>query len=117
MSNKPSELVKKAVSSDKCYDQYRLAIVDSVKVATQDYCKDVITVVKKIIKDKHATPPAKLRALNLFHACMMVGNTNFLQFAQKKITKRLCKLALHRKNSPDEGRGSDSRGHLNQKSC
>ena len=87
-------------------------VVSSIRSAPLGVCKDVIALIKKEIKSKSVPPPAKLRALQLFHACMMTGNTDFLLFAGKKVMQRFTILARHKKNVLDENRGSDLFGNL-----
>ena len=112
MDSKPSELVKKAVSSADEHNRVTPALADYIKKARLPVCKEVIKTIKKIIKDKTSPPSNKLRALKLFHACMMVANTEFLVFAQKKVMSRLTILAQHKKQVSDENRGEDIFGNL-----
>lgn len=91
-------------------------LVNSIRSAPLGMCKDVITAIKKEIKSKSVPPTGKLRALQLFHACMMTGNTDFLVFASKKVMQRFTILARHKKMLTDEGRGSDLFGTLSAQS-
>ncbi|CAG9330929.1 unnamed protein product [Blepharisma stoltei] len=104
---KPLDLVRMGCVSNEDYERSAPQLADIIKTAQMPVCRDVIALIKKIIKDKHAAPPSKLRALKLFHACMMVANTNFLVFAQRKVMSRFTILAKHKKQIHDDSRGDD----------
>ncbi|CAG9332797.1 unnamed protein product [Blepharisma stoltei] len=111
-SSKPLDLIRMGCISDEEYERAAPQLADIIKTAQMAVCRDVISLIKKIIKDKHAAPPAKLRALKLFHACMMVANTHFLIFAQKKVMSRFTILAKHRKQIHEDNRGDDMFGSV-----
>jgi len=101
-------------SPDNKTDLARL--VNSIRTAPLGVCKEVITIIKKEIKSKSVPPPEKLRALQLFHACMMTGNTEFLVFASKKVMQRFTILARHKKLLMDDNRGGDLFGSMSAQS-
>ncbi|CAG9318959.1 unnamed protein product [Blepharisma stoltei] len=101
------DLVRRGIASQEEYEAAISLLPESIKKASLNVCKDVVSFIKKIIKDKHSPPKSKLLAIKLFHTCMMAGNVHFLQYSQKKIMSRLTILAAHKKNNPDESRGDD----------
>lgn len=109
---KPIDLIRTGCISEEDYNRCAPILADQMKNASMTNCREIIALVKKIIKDKHAAPTAKVRVLKLFHACMMVANTNFLLHAQKKIMSRFTILAKHRKNLQEETRGDDIFGSV-----
>lgn len=113
---KLQNLVKNCVSSQDDYQTHASEIVEIIRKADLNQCKDVISAIKKEIKDKHVDPPSKLRALELLDACMMVNNYQFLTFAQKKILDRLTILARHKKQIPSNDRGEDIFGAVGNSS-
>lgn len=75
-------------------------------------CKEVISWIKKIIKGKKEPPSARLMALKvpskqLFHQCMLRGNSHFLTFASKKVMSRFTILASYKKQQREANRGED----------
>lgn len=84
--------------------------VNTMRSAPMSVCKEVITLIKREIKSKGCPPPAKLRALNLLHACMLTGNNEFLAFASKKLMQRFVILGRYRRQSLDDNRGADMFG-------
>lgn len=74
-------------------------------------CREIVNEIKKIIKDRRESPSAKLQALKvsfrqIFHACMMAGNQQFLGYAVKKIMSRLSIMARQNGTAPLETRGA-----------
>jgi hypothetical protein len=80
--------------------------------APMNQCKEAISLVKKVIKEKKRWPSQKLVALKLLHAGMMTGNISYLTFASKKISRRFLILARHHKESKSEDRGYDLFGAM-----
>jgi hypothetical protein len=80
--------------------------------ATMNQCKEAISLVKKIIKEKKRWPSQKLVALKLLHAGMMTGNISYLTFASRKISRRFLIFARHHKESKSEDRGYDIFGAM-----
>ena len=81
--------------------------VNTMRAAPMSVCREVITLIKREIKSKGCPPPAKLRALNLLHACMLTGNNEFLIFASKKLMQRFTILGRYKRQSIDDNRGAD----------
>ena len=105
MNQKPADLVKVAVLSDDEFQRMAPLLADLTKGAKQGTCKDIISLIKKIIKSKSYAPPQKLRALKLLNSCMLVANVHFLQFAQKKVMSRFVILASYKKEISLDQRG------------
>lgn len=101
------DLVKRGTISLQEYDRTIPLIIDMIKTANLNTCKEVVNLIKKILKDKHTSPKSKLFALKIFHSCMLVCNTEFLNYSQKKIMSRLAGLASHKKQIVDDSRGDD----------
>ena len=113
MSKKPSEVVREATSSSAHFDKTITDLPNSIKSgAPFSVSKEVITTIKKAIKDKNTTAVQKLRALQLLHSCVMAANTDFLMFTQKKILSRLTHFASHNKHSKELDRGKDIFGKI-----
>ena len=93
MSLKPSDLVNSAIRTSQTYAEMVPHVKSLIKSGDFNTCKQVITQIKKIIKDKKPTPVQKFLALELLQECMMLKNINFLNFAQTKILDRLVILA------------------------
>ncbi len=111
-----ASLVSSIISSSDNKTEFA-RLVNSIRSAPMGVCKDVIASIKKEIKSKSVLPPGKLKALQLFHACMMTGNTDFLLFASKKVMQRFTILARHKKLLQDENRGNDLFGNLSVQSA
>ena len=105
MNQKPTDLVKSAIISEDDFQRITPLLADLTKGAKQSMCKEIISLIKKIIKSKSYPPLEKLRALKLLNACMLVGNSHFLLFAQKKVMSRFSILASHKKELTAEQRG------------
>ncbi|OMJ80093.1 hypothetical protein SteCoe_19741 [Stentor coeruleus] len=97
MNSKPGDLVIQATNSDQTYSEVLPHIKNLVITADIEICKPVILEIKKIIKDRRIIPVKKVLALNLFQECMMLKNSDFLNFAQSKILVRLSILAQKKK--------------------
>lgn len=116
MSQKPLDLIRTAITSDDELERLSPILADLTKHSKMSSCKESISFIKKIIKSKQFLPPAKLRALKLLNSCMLVGNVDFLLFAQKKILSRLEILASYKKELSDELRGENLFGKDSVKS-
>lgn len=103
---KAQDLIRLGMTSDFVTTNTK-NIEEMIKGAGFNVCKELINMIKKIIKDKSNSPTVKLRVFKLFHTCMMADNTSFLIYAQKKILTRLTKLAKHKKHMSDDNRGDD----------
>ncbi|CAG9313738.1 unnamed protein product [Blepharisma stoltei] len=106
-TQKAQDIIRTGIISDSEYQEASQLLSGIIKYAPLSTCKEVIIMIKRIIKDKSCPPTSKLRALKLFHECMMADNTSFLMYAQKKIMSRLTALAKHKKQESDDNRGDD----------
>lgn len=116
MSIKPVDLLKTSILAEDEFLRVCPMLADLIKQSKMTACKEVITLIKKIIKSKQYPPPQKTRALKVLNACMIVGNVNFLMFAQKKIMSRLEILATYKKELTLEQRAESLFGKESAKS-
>ncbi len=72
-------------------------LVDYSRTCSLSACRDIIDQVKRILKRNRWDPSEKLQALRLFDSCMRQGNQQFVEYAERKILRRLTILAAHRK--------------------
>lgn len=93
MNAKPSDLVTQSTKSLQSYQEAVPHIKSMVKTNDPKVIKDVISQIKKIIKDRKCTPQQKLFCLELFNECLMLKIPNYLNYAQEKILERLSILA------------------------
>ena len=81
--------------------------INTIRSAPRTVCVDVISLIKREIKNKSCPPPVKLRALKLMHACMLTGNNEFLMFASRKVMQRFTIMGRYKRQSLDDNRGAD----------
>ena len=93
MTAKPTDLVTQSCKSIQAYQEILPHLKAMVKTREIRVIKDVISQIKKLIKDRKCTPQHKVLLLDLFHECMMQKIPEFLNFAQEKILERLSILA------------------------
>lgn len=72
-------------------------LVDYSRTCSLSACRDIIDQVKRIFKRNRWDATEKLQALRLFDLCMRQGNPQFVEYAGRKILRRLTVLAAHRK--------------------
>ena len=93
MNAKPSDIVIQSTKSLQSYQEAAPHIKSMVKTNDPKVIKDIISQIKKLIKDRKCTPQQKLFCLELFHECLMLKIPNYLNYAQEKILERLSILA------------------------
>ena len=72
-------------------------LVDYSRICSPSACRDIIDQIKRIFKRNRWDPTEKLQALRLFDQCMRQNNQQFIEYAGRKILRRLTVLAAHRK--------------------
>lgn len=70
------------------------------RTASPASCREIIDQVKRIFKKSRWDPIGKLQALRLFDECFQQRNSEFLEYAGRKILRRLTVLASHRRVNP-----------------
>jgi hypothetical protein len=109
---RPSQQLRAAVNRPEETAMHCQTFSSTVLTANASTCREIVNEVKKIIKDKREPPTNKVNALKvrptqIFHACMMAGNPQFLSYVCRKIMSRLSIMAKHKYNVADDNRGLD----------
>mmetsp|Transcript_2104 Transcript_2104/g.5210 ORF Transcript_2104/g.5210 Transcript_2104/m.5210 type:complete len:935 (+) Transcript_2104:1865-4669(+) len=100
-----TDIINRALTDTS--SDFTAEFAQSARSATNQQCRDAISLIKKTIKNRKMLASQKLTALKLLHAGMMTANTNYLLFASKKISRRFMIMARHNKDSKSENRGLD----------
>src|SRR5574343_485954 len=96
MEESSPELVNRTCKSRQSFKDNCFYVKESVKSNNEKSIKEIISEIKKLIKDKKHNPLQKLLALDLFHECCMLKNHVFVNYAQEKILDQLSILAAKR---------------------
>jgi hypothetical protein len=93
MTAKPGDLVTQSSKSLQSYQEILPHLKEMLKPGEMKVVKEVISQIKKLIKDRRVSPQQKVFLLDLFHECIMQKIPAFLNYAQEKILERLSILA------------------------
>ena len=96
MERSSSELVARTCNTRQSFKDNIFWVKESVKSNNEKSIKEIISEIKKIIKDRKHNPLQKLLALDIFHECCMLKNPIFINYSQEKILDRLSILASKR---------------------
>ena len=96
MERNSSELVVRTCNSRQSFKDNIFLVKESIKSNNEKSIKDIISEIKKILKDRKHNPLQKLLALDIFHECCMLKNPIYINYSQEKILDRLSILASKR---------------------
>ena len=93
MNLKIPDLIHYTTKSPSRYLEGQPEVLNFIQTNSSVECKQVIDLLKKILKDKRSGVHQKLLALNLFHSCMLLKRPDFIQISENRMISLFTRLS------------------------